>query len=99
MSYYSFENAYGETYGSFETFHWDRFDCQDAGLLVQDPESETGWASFDYRIGGTFREDTSPADWEGWYWQACWPGCLPDGDPMGPFPTEQAAIDNANEHA
>jgi len=26
-----------------------------------------------------------PAD--GIYWQACFPGCLPDGDPMGPFDT------------
>lgn len=21
----------------------------------------------------------------GWYWQACFPGCLPDGEPQGPF--------------
>lgn len=33
----------------------------------------------------------------GWYWQACYPGCLPDGDPAGPFETEQDAIDDANE--
>ncbi len=31
----------------------------------------------------------------GWYWQACFPGCLPDGDPVGPFETEQEAIDDA----
>ena len=31
----------------------------------------------------------------GWYWQACFPGCLPDGDPMGPFATEQDAIDDS----
>ena len=29
---------------------------------------------------------------EGWYWQACHPGCLPDGVPMGPFDTEDDAI-------
>ena len=29
---------------------------------------------------------------EGWYWWACQPGCLPDGDPMGPFDTEDDAI-------
>lgn len=28
----------------------------------------------------------------GWYWWSCQPGCLPDGDPMGPFPTEKEAI-------
>lgn len=28
---------------------------------------------------------------EGWYWWACFPGCLPDGEPNGPFPTEYDA--------
>ena len=31
----------------------------------------------------------------GWYWWACFPGCLPDGDPMGPFETENEATANA----
>jgi len=31
----------------------------------------------------------------GWYWHACFPGCLPDGDPSGPFETEKEAIDDA----
>ena len=31
----------------------------------------------------------------GWYWQACFPGCLPDGEPEGPFPTEDAALTDA----
>lgn len=31
----------------------------------------------------------------GWYWWACFPGCLPDGEPSGPFATEQEAIDDA----
>lgn len=33
----------------------------------------------------------------GWYWQACFPGCLPDGDPVGPFGTEQEAIEDAQD--
>lgn len=32
----------------------------------------------------------------GWYWQACFPGCLPDGDPVGPFRTEREATKNAH---
>jgi hypothetical protein len=28
----------------------------------------------------------------GWYWWACFPGCLPDGEPDGPYPTEREAI-------
>lgn len=33
----------------------------------------------------------------GWYWRACFPGCLPDGDPVGPFGTELLAIEDAQE--
>lgn len=33
----------------------------------------------------------------GWYWQACFSGCLPDSEPCGPFDTEQAAILDAQE--
>ena len=33
----------------------------------------------------------------GWYYWACFPGCLPDGDPMGPFDTEDAAISDMRE--
>ena len=28
----------------------------------------------------------------GWYWRACFPGCLPDSDPIGPFDTREEAI-------
>ena len=31
----------------------------------------------------------------GWYWQACFPGCLPDGDPNGPFNTYELALADA----
>ena len=31
---------------------------------------------------------------QGWYWWACWPGYLPDGEASGPFKTaEQAYLD------
>ena len=33
----------------------------------------------------------------GWYWQAGFPGCLPDGDPCGPFENEQEAIKDATD--
>lgn len=35
---------------------------------------------------------------DGWYWQAGFPGCLPDGDPNGPFATEAEAIADANDN-
>ena len=31
----------------------------------------------------------------GWYWWSCFPGCLPDGEPNGPFTTEAEAIADA----
>ena len=93
MSYYSFENVYGESYGSFETFLWDRFDCADAGLIELTPD---GWACVESGFCGFESVPTDPQDWEGWYWQARFPGCLPDGDLMGPFESEAAAIANAN---
>lgn len=34
---------------------------------------------------------------EGWYWWPCFPGCLPDGDPVGPFETEAEALADARE--
>ena len=33
----------------------------------------------------------------GWYWWACFPGCLPDSDPSGPFETEADALANARD--
>lgn len=33
----------------------------------------------------------------GWYWQPCFPGCLPDSDPAGPFETETEALADARE--
>ena len=35
----------------------------------------------------------------GWYWHACFPGCLPDGDPSGPFATSRDAREDADEWA
>lgn len=42
-----------------------------------------------------------PPSWEhypvGWYWWACFPGCLPDSDPVGPFDSESEALADARE--
>jgi hypothetical protein len=34
---------------------------------------------------------------EGWYWWACFPGCLPDSDPNGPFATKAQALADAQD--
>lgn len=31
----------------------------------------------------------------GYFWWPCFPGCLPDGDPNGPFATEAEALADA----
>jgi hypothetical protein len=31
----------------------------------------------------------------GWYWWECYPGCLPDSDAFGPFPTSYRAYHDA----
>ena len=33
----------------------------------------------------------------GWYYWHCFPGCLPDSDPFGPFESAQEAIASARE--
>ncbi len=33
----------------------------------------------------------------GWYFWYCFPGCLPEGDPWGPYLTRQEAIDAAQD--
>lgn len=30
----------------------------------------------------------------GWYWWGCFPGCMPDSEPFGPFATQREAIAN-----
>jgi len=32
---------------------------------------------------------------KGWYYWACFPGCLPDGEPEGPFGSEVEALADA----
>ncbi len=31
------------------------------------------------------------------YWWSCFPGCLPDGEPLGPFESEDEAVIDAME--
>ena len=33
----------------------------------------------------------------GFYWWPCFPGCIPDGDAVGPFDTEEEAIKDAQQ--
>lgn len=66
-----------------------RKDLLDAA--VSTPETEDGEDANEY-------EDERQAEAEnlaGFYWWTCLPGCLPDGEPSGPFETELEAIEDA----
>lgn len=45
---------------------------------------------------GPFEPDAATVK-TGWFWQSCYPGCLPDGDPNGPFDTDAEALADAQE--
>jgi hypothetical protein len=42
-------------------------------------------------------QDAHEMDHVGWFWWSCFPGCLPDSEPMGPFDTEAEALADARE--
>lgn len=35
----------------------------------------------------------------GWFYWHCFPGCMPEGSPMGPYPTYAAALQAARDEA
>ena len=57
------------------------------------PDCEVFYASADEL------ESDAPGEYlpAGWYWWACFPGCLPDSDPFGPFETEAEALEDAQD--
>ena len=61
--------------------------------------TETGesYGSFEVFESGDFIEDEFP-ELMGWYWRSCFPGCIPDGEPIGPFDSETAAIADADPY-
>lgn len=56
-----------------------------------------GWSPSE--IAGDYESgDTRELD-PGWYYQFCFPGCLPDSELIGPFDTEREAIESAQSEA
>ena len=83
MSYGHFQTYEGEEHGSFEVFYADESDCEQY--------TET-WTE-----EGNCSEDEESPYTPGWYWWACFPGCMPDSDPNGPYESEDAAEESAKE--
>lgn len=70
------------------------------GLKIERPNAEefAGYHPFRDDEGNehgsfqVFYAADDQADEPGWYWWACFPGCMPDSDsPTGPFPTSEGA--------
>lgn len=50
---------------------------------------------------GTYQDDDlneQPVTEPGFYWHFCFPGCLPDSDPNGPFQTKAEALADAQSN-
>lgn len=79
-----------DTYAGFHSFHVEE---------TQEPfgSLEVFWLDNDERQD-TFLVDQDGEDLPcGWYWWPCFPGCLPDGDPVGPFASSRQALEDADE--
>lgn len=57
------------------------------------PDVEVFCVPLDYNPETEDGEPLSP----GWYWWSCFPGCLPDSDPVGPFDSEGEALADCQE--
>ncbi len=61
----------------------DRYACPDVEVF--------------YAETGTLLDEEEENYPEGWYYWFCFPGCLPDSTPFGPFKTEEQALKAAQE--
>ena len=68
-------------------------------FYVEAHEFDPGWSGGDTWLAELWRENDNSSDGlPGWYYWACFPGCLPDSDPIGPFASEDAAIEDMREN-
>lgn len=49
------------------------------------------------RDGELERDNEGDISLAGWYYWYCFPGCMPDSEPYGPFDTEQDAVNALRE--
>ena len=72
---------------------------------TQEPHGsfEVFWHDGTHMVESDEDDDMSLDEWRdaeraGWYWHACFPGCLPDCEsPVGPFARSQQAHEDADE--
>lgn len=75
-----------------ETFHVGPTDWQGQCPQCEDLPSNAAPA-----YGSADMVEAHKAEHVGWYWWPCFPGCMPDGEAMGPFDTEDEALADARE--
>ena len=78
-------------FDSFAGYH--SFHCE---------ETQEEYGSFEVYFFDPLPKSATIEDvWEdyepGWYWVACFPGCMPDGEPSGPFGSSREALHDADE--
>jgi hypothetical protein len=72
--------------------------CPDCSAAA-DPDFIPSGIEVFYRSRGENRRDGwTDSDGQplgaGWFWWSCFPSCIPDSDPIGPFGSEREAIDD-----
>ena len=82
MTYHQFTPAEGDPFGSFEVFYAGVGECADLAKI---------------EIAAAVPAEDRTTYQPGWYWWACFPGCLPDGEADGPYDSEAAAIEAAHD--
>ena len=71
-------------------------------FYVGDPAIRTERNRLDYLWTDDFGRGTinggDPVDGPGWYYWYCFPGCLPDSEPFGPFASKAEALADAQSN-
>lgn len=68
-------------------------------FYVWDAAKRKSHNAYDRMWSDQFSEDDDELLEAGWYYWYCFPGCLPDSDPVGPFATEALALADAQQDA
>jgi hypothetical protein len=78
----------------------------DVETFYMSPSELAQWArscGYTLEAGAVLDADGEPIDAPtytspGWYWWPCFPGCLPESEPCGPFATEDLALEDMRQN-
>lgn len=84
------------TYQGYHAFRLDPADVGEHGEPIDHGSFEVFYDDADEAHGHArnFDGEGNPVK-PGFYWWACFPGCMPDGEPTGPFETAREAYEDA----